>query len=577
MTAASQDWAAWDAQARSVAQLAPQSFAALVDQSSEKAAAELLLARWRWRLDEFAQVCMGRTIAGNGPLSPPNEVDDLFYAPIPERRGRRTEPMTRLVLAGRGFGKTTRQKIRAFHGLIYGIREVSATIAANDTDAIGWTDTIRSWCEDPPPLLQFALPDIEVSGNAHQLDVTSRFGRSHLLARGFDGRLRGLNVRGKRPDALDLDDIENEDNEVTEQARDKVQAKVQAKILPLVPIEGGAEIWWVQTPIHHDCVAVRAFDGGKEELGAWDARRLPVLRRWPDRKDLWEQARRMYFDVAEYGDRPRAARAALTFYLDNRVEMDRGADVLDSVRMGPWRCHQLVWDLGQSVFRREFLVETGVVANGLLQPDKWPRWRWASRMAGSESVIVKGKEVSISELALEAHYDPSDGGDDGALVIAGHKGGRMLVFAALAMRGMGLSQQIPQVVRAVASWAPLGLKCLQWEPPPGAASLAREHLRNGLSQAGLRITIVDKPSSEHKETRIANTLEPLGSGGLLCLPEDCDPRIMRLIAQFDPGKTNQTDDVLDALQRCAERMQSASAAEVAQAARSALRSLRGGR
>ena len=516
------------------------------------AKAEWTRARLRWSVSEFASMVMRSSLEKAGVVSDQNAVDDFVYGLRPLRAGTRTTTTQRLLMTGRGIGKTTRLKIRAFHGMLFGLTKVSVAIAASHTDAVGWVKSIRSWIEDPPPILAYLFPEISFTAKDDHITIKTRFGESHLLARSFTGALRGLNVKGVRPDALYLDDIEGEDK-VSLTARNKNQIRLCSKILPLVPLEGGAEIWWVQTPVHPDAVAVRTWKGA-EGLEGWTTRRLPVVRSWPESEEavaLWAENRKIYSDVGKYGeDKAARTKAAHLHYVANIDAMQAGSEVLDPQRMPIDVAYRRRWDVGEAAWFTEFEIRTQAPGVSTLEPDTWPTF---SRV-GEEFVRINGEEHHIGEMELAAHYDPSDGGDDGALVIVGKHQGRWYLLAPKVWHTSRLSIQISEIPEVLRPFVELGLDELQWEPTTGSASVVKQQIEDSLSKAKVYIDVVDKHSTEKKEARITATLEPKGAAGWLCLPDDLHPTLFAQIQTFDAGQRDNVDDFLDAYQRAVERL-----------------------
>jgi hypothetical protein len=543
------DLAAFDAAALQVAAMPRAEWMRRMPERDEDVAGWMRL-RYRWRLDEFAGAVMGPLLARTGVVSPPCDLDRVIYGERPRRVGDPDRVRQLLVMTGRGVGKTTRQKIRAFHGLLFGLRRVSVTIAGTDPDAVGWIDGLRSWAEEPGPLLGAMFPELAVTGDQHRLVMSTRYGEAALFARSFTGSLRGFNHRSRRPDSIDLDDVETEDRSVTREARDATQRRLTSKVLPLVPLDGGAEVTWAQTPVDTDAVAVRAMRG-HEELRGWDVVSLPVIRRWPDRADLWEACRAVYFDTAAHPTKADRYRAAREFYLQHRAEMDAGADVLDRARMGPFGVHAKLWDVGPSAFAREYLM-SDKAPGAVFDPDSWGR----HDVRGASVVLGDGTVIPIGSMRLHAHLDTSDGGDDGAVVVAGEYRGRVYELGSQVFEATRIAEQIAGVPPVLAPFARLGLRVLHWEPPPGAASAIERDLRAALDAAGLHgLGLVAVPSTENKNARIVNTLEPLQAGGMLSVRHDVDQRALASARAFDARRRSNRDDWLDALQRCAAGVQ----------------------
>jgi len=543
------DWEAFDLRSRLLGELSRSQFRSACLGMSSVQRPEMMRMRMRSRLDEFAEHVMAPILARRSKVSPPCELDHSIYGGDQPRVGYRGPTRYRLWLASRGFGKTTRLKILAFHGMIYGLTQVGVAIGQTDPDGVGWIASLRDWAENPSDELAMLFPELETGGDQHHLTTTTDYGGSVLVAKGFGASFRGINVLTARPDRLYLDDIESEDKSRTSRSRDGNQERLLGKVLPLVPIDGGAEIYWVQTPVHPDCVAARATKRA-DAFRSWTSRKIPIIRKWPDRADLWEQCRHIYYDIDTHGDLEASKAAAKAFHAERKEEMDAGAVVLAPTIRDVYGCHSLRWDVGESSWAREYEMSVSVLGGGVLGLDRWPRFHLAG-----DHIRIGQAEVLITDMRLTAHYDPSDGGDDGALVVVGEWHGRYYVLGSKVWQTARLSVQVRGIPDALAPWVALGLQELQWEPTPGSASVVRTQILDACTAAGLAITLVDRHSSEQKEARITAMLEPLGAGGLIALPDDLDPRLEAQGQDFDPSQRDNDDDWLDALQRAIERHQ----------------------
>lgn len=542
-------------------------------------ASSLVFHRCAWDLPMFARHVMGEYLARAGKVAPPCAVDDWVYGVPPARPGTRRATVRRLLLTGRGIGKTTKLKVRAFHGMLYGFVRVGLAVGATDDEAMGWVSTLRTWATKPTATIRRWFPELQVAGNEHKLVITTRFGTSTLIARGWSGSIRGLNVDVVRPDAVYLDDIEKEENSKTIDSRTDTVDRLRKKILPLESIEGGAEFWWLQTPVHHDGASARVVKGDAG-LKAWAWCRLPLVRQWPTHPDaerLWQENLRIYHDRARFpvdradSDELRAAASDAHFEAHREV-MAEGAVVLDGARMPIHRCYQRRSDIGETAWATEYEVSVSPPGAGVLRPDTWPRFERRGQV-----LAFRGDEVLLKDLQLEAHYDPSDGGDDGALVVVAAWQGCFFVVHSQVWTDARISRQIEELPEALRFWVGLGLRELQWEPTQGSASEIKRRIEQGLRDAQLRITVKDRHSTERKESRIVATLEPLGARGEILLPDDLPGVLLVQAHDFDPSSRTNRDDWLDALQRAIERHQSRRGAQRPKAAtvRRALDAFRG--
>ena len=177
----------------------------------------------------------------------------------------------------------------------------------------------------------------------------------------------------------------------------------------------------MQTPVHHDCVAVRALKGA-EELQGWTCRRVPVVRSWPEidpegraAEGLWAENKRRFFDVETHGDDMQARiQSSHDHFEENREEMEAGSVVLDAARMPIDAAYRKRWEVGETAWRTEYEVDIRAPGANVFEPDTWPRFT-----SHDAHLCMLGNDVPYASMQLAAHYDPSDGGDDGALVIVG--------------------------------------------------------------------------------------------------------------------------------------------------------------
>jgi len=517
--------------------------------------AELALMRYRWRLDEFAADVIVPILSRSSRISEPNELDAEVYD-LPLRRWyEQRATVQKLVMTGRAIGKTTRARIRRIHAMLYGLTALSVALAKSGTDADRWIENTARWLEvsqdEGLPIAQM-WPELVILAKKVSpqgtLDIRTRFGVARLRAGKWDGSLRGLNVADLRPDSIDLDDIESEENTTTGGARDKTQRKLTSKILPLGGSEPGLHVLWCQTPVHADAVAAR-ITKGNPDLRGWDFVALPVISQWPERGDLWDELERVYFDVEAEPKQEHREQRVRELYEANRDELTRGAVVLDATRMGVLSCYLKLWQVGPSAFAREFEMKT-TAATQVFYPDRWPK----VHVLGTDILHARvgdGEPFALRDLPLWAHFDPSDGGDDAALVVGVLHHGRVLHVGGKVWEGAQLSQAIEDIPEALRPFWIAGLSQLHWEPPSGAASVVEGSIKAALRRAGIQLSLVRQPSKENKNQRIINTLEPLASGGLLGIRADLPPRTRVHVQGFNPARTDNRDDWLDAMQRVA--------------------------
>lgn len=506
---------------------------------------ELLRRRFRWRVDEYAEHVVRPMIERHVKWWPliPFHHDLLRSRPrFRDRKGTGLE----LILGPRGIAKSTSAKIGMLHGIHYGIDPGYMVFGKNDGEAVAWTSVLGAWFRNPSPLWRKLWPDTGVSGDQNNLVFRVGAETMTLHARGWNAGGRGTAATTTaRPTHIVLDDIETEDNSRTEQARDILQGKLSSAAINIMPTEGGGTVRWLQTPIPSG-VAVRA-QRREAAMAAWDVRSHPAVRAWPPRTDLWEQCRAIYFDADAHETRDDRRSAALEFYEANKAAMDENADVLDPYRLPIFACYVKLWDIGPAAFATEFQMDTRTGRAGrIFDSSRFAR----HRVIGGAVVSAGGKSLPLAGLRKAGHWDPSDGGgDDGAIVIgAGERNGRTMILEIIATQAR-TSEQIRALVSAAKRH---GLTSFQYEGNQ-LSSLLWDALQAECRAQGWPLTLVPKHTSENKEDRLAG-MEPATSAGLISFPDDADPKHLREFDDFDARRTNNRDNVMDAVHRVHEML-----------------------
>lgn len=153
---------------------------------------------------------------------------------------------------------------------------------------------------------------------------------SIVASRGLDGSVRGLRYGNLRPDFVFIDDAETR-----ESAKSPTQIETREKTIDedLAGLGGSRKPvarLFLCTIMNTQCLSAKYTD--RNQKPSWDGDRLALVRRWPDRKDLWEH----YIELRQNGmqnDPPdKHGREAHAFYVEHRDEMDAGAIVSNPLR-----------------------------------------------------------------------------------------------------------------------------------------------------------------------------------------------------------------------------------------------------
>ena len=271
-----------------------------------------------------------------------------------------------LLLASRGEGKTSYLRCMVWKSICQGMVDFIAFISATGPDASNSAEAIKDMMMRSEPFLRYypevAVPAIAV-GSTPQLAKSMRATGSRfddpsktftqwpisfswtadeinlpdvpgspsaaamMRFRGADSPIRGLNIFGKRPKVIAIDDLDTPDTTGNLDVAKKIVDRVNLDIGGLgTQTEPLARIMLATLPKSGIGVAHHFAEAGHPFV----VKRFRYLMEKPNRVDLWMEyvARRKQgkIDGDKYG------RTAHAFYLANRFEMDAGAVVSNASR-----------------------------------------------------------------------------------------------------------------------------------------------------------------------------------------------------------------------------------------------------
>jgi len=159
-----------------------------------------------------------------------------------------------------------------------------------------------------------------------KMDFPKEVGRGHIWregecttvsnvkfhARGAGQKIRGLKHGAYRPDAVFLDDIENDENVKSPAQRDKLEDWLDKAVQNLGEAGAKYDIFYIGTILHYDAVLART-----QKTPFWQSVTFQAIIQWPTNMDLWEQWEEIV--------RNDSVDAAQLFYDDNIEAMESGA------------------------------------------------------------------------------------------------------------------------------------------------------------------------------------------------------------------------------------------------------------
>ena len=170
--------------------------------------------------------------------------------------------LTQTIIVPRGHGKTTWARIDILHDICYAHEDFLVLVASTMTDAQASFAFVKTQLEVNDRLIMVfgdLVPRIEVYRRRKWSD--SHFETANgviCIARGA-GKGRGLNIKGKRPKKIVVDDIENDEQVRSKMRRDKLMHWLMHVIIPsLDPKRGRMKM--IGTVLHYDCLILKMYE-----------------------------------------------------------------------------------------------------------------------------------------------------------------------------------------------------------------------------------------------------------------------------------------------------------------------------
>jgi len=146
---------------------------------------------------------------------------------------------------------------------------------------------------------------------------------SKILALGSGQKIRGRRSRQSRPDDILMDDVENEGNTLTAEARDKLFNWFTKAVLKAGTQTTNVVV--VGTILHYDSLLAKLTDHNK--MPGWDKYIYKSVISWATHQDLWQTWSSIFNYRGDYLDK-KGKEAAALFFRDNKEKMLEGSQVL---------------------------------------------------------------------------------------------------------------------------------------------------------------------------------------------------------------------------------------------------------
>lgn len=185
------------------------------------------------------------------------------------------------IIVPRGHAKTTWARIDIIHDIVYGHEPFIVLISATMEDAKLSYSYIKSQLESNELLRQVygnQVPDINPFKRRKWTDRHFETENGVVcIARGA-GKGRGLNIKGKRPSKIIIDDLEDDQSVRSKQQRTRLEDWLKRVVIPSLDRKKG-RVKMIGTVLHYDCLVLKMYKkwGGIKRAAIEDENGKPDL------------------------------------------------------------------------------------------------------------------------------------------------------------------------------------------------------------------------------------------------------------------------------------------------------------
>ena len=258
----------------------------------------------------------------------PDDSESVFhtwaYTELPEIE-KEPESVLQGCAASRGEAKTS-LTVQAF-ALWREVRNAKHnTVIVSDTEdqADAIVEAIKTELTDNPAL-QLDFPEVCGQGQVWRIGEIRTRQNNQFKAYGAGQGIRGAKKGEVRPDAVYLDDLENEKHSENIRLRDKLTKWIGSVINPLGGAGAKCDILYVGTILCLDSVLARVLKNP-----FWRSVRFSAIMKWPINMDLWAEWENIYRNTPK--ENRANEKAAQAFYEVNEAAMLEGSEVSWSKR-----------------------------------------------------------------------------------------------------------------------------------------------------------------------------------------------------------------------------------------------------
>lgn len=365
--------------------------------------------------------------------------------------------------------------------------------------------------------------------------------RIKITALGAGQKIRGRRNKQFRPTLIILDDVENDQNTRTAEAREKLFEWFTKAVLKAGNPDTNVIV--VGTIQHDDCLLAQLL---KKETSGWKKKFYQAVIHFAKRDDLWAKWASIYHGLEFYKSETGSS-AGEVFFKDNESQMLEGAEVLWHKQENYYYLMTLKENDGEVSFNSEKQNSPYNPKDAIFNPEKFQFWDASYK---TEEELIS---ACAGKLEFYAACDPSLGklnrqGDFSAIiVIAKHieTNKRYVLVADIAKRNQN---ELIEAILQVASDYQHCLKKFSIESN-GFQELIVDEIRERAYEEGVNVNFeaVNHSGNQDKFGRIQTLQASVNSGKLQFLPSQ-----RLLLDQLKHYPKGRHDDGPDALAMAAK-------------------------
>lgn len=457
----------------------------------------------------------------------------------------------RVDCAPRGYAKSTiKALIKPIHDICYGLEKYIVFISATKSQALQKLKDIRREILTNDFLVDvYGVRFQSRRVGAESFEVHAPFGDVLLQAVGAGTEVRGIRFGESRPTKIILDDVEDSEEVLNEEIREKVADWFFEVISNLGSEHTNIEV--VGTILHRESLLMRL-----SKNPAYRSRVYKAIESWAEREDLWNEWRKIYKNLENESREADADR----FFKKHEKEMLKGTKVLWPEKEPYYDLMKQLEERGKRAFMKEKQNAPMSSAEALFDNLQW----YYEDIQRGGIVIEKSKVfIPFEELYAYGGIDPATGRTkakskarlDFTSIVGAYKtlNGRLLVHRDYTKKvkptiyirqifEMNEDMKFEKFVVEENLFRGLLIENLNRE----RKELEAERKKAGVKDWQIKVPFYEVENRERKEERIF-TLEPKINNGWILFNRALSPEFINQLEDFPNADHDDGPDVLEML------------------------------